>query len=78
MDDTDETLRKVLMRKDEPIIVRSKIAKCLTAPVEEGMVVGQADYYLGEDLLISYPIRTTGQVGIWNLEFCAKKLLNSL
>ena len=77
MDDTDETLRKVLMRKDEPIIVRSKIAKRLTAPVEEGMVVGQADYYLGEDLLISYPIRTTGQVGIWNPEFCAKKLLNS-
>lgn len=66
----------VLMRKEEPVIIKTKAVKNLTAPVEQGMVVGQADYYLGEDLIISYPIRTTGQVGGWDLDFCAKKLLN--
>ncbi len=66
----------VLMRKDEAVIIKKKIAKELTAPVEDGMSVGQIDYYVGEDLITSYPIITTEQVGIWDMEFCVKKLLN--
>ncbi len=67
---------RVLMRKDEPVKIRKKVARSLYAPVEIGMSVGQIDYYVGEDLISSYPIVTTEQVGLWDLKFCAKKLLN--
>ena len=76
IDDTEVASLKVLMKKEESVIVKSKLAKCLTAPIEAGMIVGQVDYYVGEDLIASYPIRTTGQVEIWDPEFCVKKLLN--
>ena len=74
--DPDKDPLKILMRKDETVTIKTKAAGSLTAPIEEGMVVGQVDYYLGQDLINSYPIRTTGQVKLWNIDFCAKKLLN--
>ncbi len=67
---------RVLMRKDEPVKIRKKIVRSLHAPVELGMSVGQIDYCVGEDLISSYPIVTTEQVGLWDLKFCTKKLLN--
>jgi len=67
---------KVLMRNDEPVTIKRKVARSLTAPVENGTSVGQIDYYVGDDLITSYPIVTTERVGLWDMEFCAKKLLN--
>ncbi|MBQ1189227.1 MAG: D-alanyl-D-alanine carboxypeptidase, partial [Lachnospiraceae bacterium] len=67
---------KVLMRKDETVTIKKKVPGSLKAPIEEGVPVGQADYYVGNDRIASYPIVTTKQVGRWDVEFCAKKLLN--
>ena len=67
---------KVLMGKDEPVTVRKKIPKELSAPVEEGTAVGQVDYYVSSDLIASFPVKTTRRVRKWTLEFCAKTLLN--
>lgn len=72
----EEHTLKILMRKDEPVTIKKKVAKSLEAPVEIGMSVGQVDYYIGEELITSYPILTTEHVGLWDVEFCAKRLLN--
>lgn len=64
----------MLMREDEPVRIRKKILKELTAPVEEGVTAGQVDYYIGEDLAASFPIKTTEHVGEWTIKFCLKIL----
>ena len=66
----------ILMRKDETITIKKKITRSLKAPVDAGVPVGQADYYVGNAQIASYPIVTTEQVGMWDMEFCVKKLLN--
>ena len=72
----EEKSLKILMAADEPVTVKKKVAKELRAPVEPGMTAGQIDYYVGGDLIASYPVLTTDRVGRWNVEFCAKTLLN--
>lgn len=72
----DELSLKVLMKKDDPVTIKKKVAKTLKAPVEPGMAAGQVDYYVGDDLIASFPIKTTRRVRKWNLDFCAKTLLN--
>lgn len=71
----DRTL-KILMRKEEPVTIKKKVARSLTAPVEAGAAAGQIDYFVGDDLVASYPIVATERVGLWDLEFCTKTLLN--
>lgn len=72
----EERSLKILMMETEPVIIKKKVAKTLTAPIEAGIAAGQVDYYVGDDLVASYPIVTTEKVGLWDLEFCAKTLLN--
>lgn len=66
----------VLMRKDEKVTMKKKIVKSLTAPVYKGTPAGQIDYYAGEDLIASFPVKTTETVRAWDLDFCVKSLLN--
>lgn len=66
---------KILMRKDEPVRLVKKTARELTAPVQAGQEAGQVDYYVGDELVASYPVRTVKGVGEWSLDFCAKTLL---
>ena len=72
----DELSLKILMKKDDTVTIKKKVAKALKAPVEPGMAAGQVDYYVGDDLIASFPIKTTRKVRKWNLDFCAKTLLN--
>ena len=67
---------KILMNQNEPVTIKKKVAKELTAPVAAGMAVGQVDYYVGEDLVASFPVTASETVGKWDLEFCVKTLLN--
>lgn len=76
VDYPEEMSLRILMRPDDPVTIKKKVAKELSAPVEEGMAAGQIDYYVGDDLIASFPVKTTGRVGKWNLEFCTKTLLN--
>ncbi len=64
----------VLMREDEQVRIRKKILKEMTAPVEEGVTAGQVDYYIGDDLAASFPVKTTERVGEWTIKFCLKTL----
>lgn len=72
----EERTLKILMRKEEPVTIKKKVAKSLKAPVEAGTSAGQIDYFVGDDLVASYPIITTEKVRLWDLEFCMKTLLN--
>lgn len=71
----EEPSLRVLMRPDEPVIIKKSVSNGLSAPVEAGIAAGQVAYYVGEDLVASYPIVTTEKVGLWDMEFCAKTLL---
>lgn len=66
---------KILMRADEKVRLVTKTPKELAAPVQAGQEAGQVDYYVGDELVASYPVRTVKNVGEWNLEFCTKTLL---
>lgn len=67
---------KILMNQNEPVTIKKKVVKELTAPVAAGMAVGQVDYYVGEGLVASFPVTASETVGKWDLEFCVKTLLN--
>ena len=66
---------RILMRADELVTIKKRVLNTLSAPVEAGIAAGQVDYYVGQDLVASYPIVTTEKVGLWDMEFCAKTLL---
>ena len=65
----------VLKREDEPVTVKKQVVSSLKAPLEAGAAAGQVDYYVGDDMIASYPVVTTEKVGLWDLDFCAKTLL---
>lgn len=71
MEETGETPLTLLMRKDETVTVRKKTPRSLEAPVAAGLVVGQVDYYVGDDLVASYPVKTVQAVGEWTFGVCA-------
>lgn len=72
---SEEPSLRVLMRSDEPVTIKKSVSNELSAPVEAGIAAGQVDYYVGEDLVASYPVVTIEKVGLWDMEFCAKTLL---
>lgn len=75
--DYPETMSlRFLMRADESVTVKKKVVPSLAAPVERDQLAGQIDYYVGNDLVASYPIRTLQKVREWTYEFCIKTLLN--
>lgn len=64
---------KILMREDENVTIRKKTPKAVAAPVEAGTAVGQIDYYVGESLVASYPIKTAFRAGEWTFEYCLRE-----
>ena len=66
----------VLMREDEPVTVIKKMKQTLKAPVEKGREAGRIIYCVGETPVAEYPVIAAEYVGLWNMEFCAKTLLN--
>lgn len=53
---------KILKAKDEKVQVKYTGKKSLKAPMEKGVVVGSAEYYVGEEKIASYPMVTTEKV----------------
>ena len=64
----------LLMSGEEPVTIRTRVPKTLSAPFAEGTVVGQADYFVGETIVESIPIKTKEGTGLWDLEFCAGQI----
>lgn len=68
----DEKPLRVLLGSDEKVQVRTKIAKALHAPVQEGTPVGQRDYMIDGIVIDSDPVVTAGNVELWDFEYAEK------
>lgn len=68
-----------LLRKDEQVTVKLLMQTGLSAPVDCGQQVGALCYYLGEQELLRFPVRTAEAVEEIDFGFClqdaAKRLL---
>lgn len=73
----EQTL-KVLMRKDETPDIRYEYPKERTAPVEAGTPVGSASYYVGGELVASYPIYTSEAAERIDLKWCIEKCIGKI
>lgn len=67
----------LLVRGDEAVNVKYRVPKSLTAPVQKDTPVGQAEYYIGDQLYQSYPIYTADSVKKIDLRFCLQKIFDA-
>lgn len=75
--EAEQTL-KVLMRKDETPDIRYEYPKERTAPVEAGTPVGSASYYVGGELVASYPIYASDTAEKIDLKWCIEKCIGKI
>lgn len=75
--EAEQTL-KVLMRKDETPDIRYEYPKERPAPVEAGTPVGSASYYVGGELVASYPIYASDTAEKIDLKWCIEKCLGKI
>ena len=73
----DQTL-KVLMREDETTDIRYEYPKELKAPVKAGTPVGSASYYVGNELVASYPIYASDTAEKIDLKWCIEKCIGKI
>ena len=65
----------LLMRKDEQVKIIYNVPQIMQAPVNANTPVGNASYYVGEDLIAEIPIYTDHDVARIDFEFCMNKIL---
>ena len=77
MDGNDHkgTEEGLLLRKDEQFEVTYDIKKKLTAPVEEGTVVGKIQYRVGDTVYRTEMVVTEDTVSRIDLNWCMQKVL---
>ena len=70
---------RVLKDKEEKVTVKCTTKKVLQAPVKKGTVIGKAEYYIGEEKAVSYPIVAMENVSArtprWYLQCVLEKFL---
>ena len=64
-----------MLRKDEIYQIEYKIPETLTAPVIKNSKVGEVNYYIGEELIMQYPIYAVEEVKMIDYAWCIKSLL---
>ena len=66
------------MRPDEQVRVDYQIAEYLTAPVGEGTQVGNADYYIGDELIASFPVKTSSGAEALTWKYCIEWAIRAI
>lgn len=64
-----------LLCEDDVIEVRVELAPQLTAPIHTGEEVGKVSYYLNQELILEYPVVTTGEVERTNYPWVLRYIL---
>jgi D-alanyl-D-alanine carboxypeptidase (penicillin-binding protein 5/6) len=70
-----ESVLKLLLSSQEQVHTELSLPQVLTAPVEQGSIVGSVIYYLGEDIVQICPVQAKNTVETVTLVWCARKLL---
>lgn len=65
----------LLLRADEKVNIEYNIPEILSAPQEEGSIVGAAKYYINNTLYADIPIYTTDESKIIDYSFCFMRIL---
>ena len=66
--------QQILKSADEKITAKMEYQKSLTAPVEEGTVIGRVTYFIGDDQIMEQEIKTADSVKKRNLKWYLEKL----
>lgn len=73
-DGSDRQLR-VLLREGEKTEVKINLPRELSAPVEQGEIIGSVKYFLEDELLKEYPVITKEETGSLDFMFIARYIL---
>lgn len=68
--------QKILLNKDEKVIMKITLPGELAAPVKKGQKIGEAAYYLGEEKIYSFPIVTEKSVERNSYFWCADRVFH--
>ena len=73
--ESEDSAGSILMRQDES--VRTEIVRNeeLTAPVTEGMHIGEVNFYVGDEKWRSVELTATEKIAAVNMEWCVKQVL---
>lgn len=66
----------LLMKEDEMVRIVYELPQYLVAPVTADTVIGNAKYYIGNELYEEVPIYTAGDIEKIDLEYCLKKIFD--
>ncbi len=66
---------KLLLREEEEITISYEVADYLTAPVEEGSLLGMITYHLGDEVLKEYRVEAGNSVERINMPWCMQMVL---
>lgn len=67
---------ELLMKKDDVVKIEYKIPTVIGAPIGADTVVGNAKYYVNDELIQQFPILTAKEVAKIDLPFCIEKVVN--
>lgn len=64
----------LLMREDEMVRIVYELPQYLLAPITSNTAIGNAKYYVGNELFGEVPIYTSGDIEKIDFEYCVKKI----
>lgn len=67
----------LLVNENEKVKVIYKVPKLLEAPVMANTTVGNAEYYIGDDLIANFPILTSSSIEVIDFRFCLTIILDN-
>lgn len=75
---SDTGMLSMLLGKDEDLHIEYDIPESVEAPVEEGEKIGRVIYFLNEEELMEYPVRSSEQIGVRTFSVCFSYMLKSI
>lgn len=65
---------KVLLSSEEQVEIQYELKESLTAPVEQGEIIGKAEYYLKGKKINCFPVYSGNKVVTFSLKLCIKEI----
>ncbi|MDO4337910.1 MAG: D-alanyl-D-alanine carboxypeptidase family protein [Eubacteriales bacterium] len=72
----EEKQKKILLRKDESVTQKVVLPRKLLAPVTKGQSIGSVSYYLGDQLLYSFPVLARQSIGKISYQWCVDRVFH--